>query len=200
MLTSLLFIILLLPILKSYTSPLSTRRTFLKISPILLLTPLPSSASSTYTSPPLPLNKKGGDTFTYTIPLNGDSITSKPLPTHAYEAKFGITKKSSITITLDAVRIKTLSEFLSIEDLSKKLLNVELSRDGITAATLISSESDETSYRIKYKSEGKRGIKIIDDYVTIINGYLVVAQGEDKEGGGGEVGRVLDGFRVEGVL
>jgi len=67
----------------------------------------------------------------------------------------------------------------------------------VTECRLVEASSTESSYRIKYVSEGKRGRKIVDDYVEIVDGFLVVAQGEDKEGDGGEVGKVIDGIRIE---
>jgi len=86
---------------------------------------------------------------------------SKPLKTHLDEINFSseTVPKYQIGITVDPVRIKSLKEFGTPEQVAAKVVTAEINRDGIFDVTLMkdaieTSIGDTVVYQLNYLSAG----------------------------------------------
>ena len=98
-------------------------------------------------------------------PPNGAIQTGKPLKTHLDEVNFKVPETSiQFGITVDPVRINSLREFGTPEEVAAKVVLAEVNRDGVTDVTLVLDPQQFTSqgvlyYELNYLSVGKRGLK-----------------------------------------
>lgn len=124
-------------------------------------------------------------------------LTRKPIQTHLDELNWEplaqdgpVESKSSITygITVDPVRINSLTEFGTPEQVAARVVTAELNRDGVLEVTLdrASSYTDANGllyYVIDYVSDGKRGKKrfLTRTCITNLKLYVVTAQIKEAE-------------------
>jgi hypothetical protein len=123
----------------------------------------------------------------------GTTPTSKPLKTHMDEVIFinPDDSKYQYGIVVDPVRINSLSEFGTPEEVAAKVVLSEVNRDGVYDVTLmedpLTGADDETIvYELNYLSVGKRGNKRYIARFAIANQrlYALTAQcPEDKYDG-----------------
>ena len=98
-------------------------------------------------------------------PPVGATQTGKPLKTHLDEVNFKVTDTSiQFGITVDPVRINSLRDFGTPEEVAAKVVLAEVNRDGVTDVTLVLDPQQFTSqgvlyYELNYLSVGKRGPK-----------------------------------------
>lgn len=122
-------------------------------------------------------------------------LTRKPIQTHLDEINLEpftsdgqVETKSSILygITVDPVRINSLTEFGTPEQVAARVVTAELNRDGIFEVTLDRADSYTDSngqlyYTIDYISDGKRGKKRFLTRTCITDQKLYVATAQIKE-------------------
>jgi hypothetical protein len=121
--------------------------------------------------------------FAYTLKLPGPyATTRKPLPTHLDEVNLVITaavpsddgdataaapntsllKGYSYGITVDPIRIKSLRDFGTPNEVAAKIVMAELRRDGVLDVTMGRDPSEDPltgAYDVEYVSDGTRGKK-----------------------------------------
>lgn len=124
-------------------------------------------------------------------------LTRKPIQTHLDELNWeplaqdgpGESKSSIMYgITVDPVRINSLTEFGTPEQVAARVVTAELNRDGVLEVTLdrASSYTDANGllyYVIDYVSDGKRGLKrfLTRTCITDLKLYVVTAQIKEAE-------------------
>jgi len=126
----------------------------------------------------------------YTLQLPpGTTESSKPVKTHLDEINFAVKPDSSskwtLGITVDPVRIATLTEFGSPEQVAAKVVLAEVNRDGVTDVTLLQDpavirDGVTTYYQLEYLSVGKRGKHTVCK-IGIVDQRLYVVQAQAKE-------------------
>ena len=170
------------------------RREFIKqslvaVNSVLALSSLPSFAdtiaetqkpSTTYVSPP---NQKYSYKYTVTPPPSFTS-SNKPLKTHLDEINFSDPDVRGYTlgITVDPVRIKSIREFGSPEEVAARVVTAEINRDGVFEVTLAKDPVEDPNgcYDIEYISSGKRGVKRFVTRIYIQDGFLYVLTAQSK--------------------
>jgi len=150
--------------------------------------PIPAWAdAATAASEPFVRQGKGyGYSF---VPPSGFAPGKKPVPTHLDEVNFnreGDSPRYTYGVTVDPVRIATLSEFGTPEEVAARVVTAEVNRDGIFEVTLSKDpvEDKETgSYNIEYVSNGKRGTKhfVTRIFVKDQKLYVMTAQVKEEE-------------------
>eukprot|EP00587_Corethron_hystrix_P013495 CAMPEP_0113316038 /NCGR_PEP_ID=MMETSP0010_2-20120614/11459_1 /TAXON_ID=216773 ORGANISM="Corethron hystrix, Strain 308" /NCGR_SAMPLE_ID=MMETSP0010_2 /ASSEMBLY_ACC=CAM_ASM_000155 /LENGTH=191 /DNA_ID=CAMNT_0000172645 /DNA_START=173 /DNA_END=748 /DNA_ORIENTATION=+ /assembly_acc=CAM_ASM_000155 len=123
------------------------------------------------------------------VPPASCSLGNKPVQTHLDEINFNSKTIQGYTygITIDPVRINSLEEFGSPDEVGQKVIDAEAARDGVTEVKLLSAKRMEKSlgslscYAIDYRSEGKRGVKIFNTRIYVKDGLLYVLTGQVKE-------------------
>jgi PsbP len=117
----------------------------------------------------------------------------KPLKTHLDEVNFQSADISGylIGITVDPVRISSLTEFGTAEEVAARVVLAEVSRDGvfdvklledpISGVVSIDSGSTTTYYQLNYLSSGKRGEKRYIAKFYIQNQKLLAFTAQCKE-------------------
>ena len=173
---------------------LSNRKAFLQ--KVLISTGVTSFGSSFIASPNIALADDDGKTtlfsrtgkgFSYTFsPPYGFTEGNKPLKTHFDEINFskeGI-RGYQYGVTIDPVRLKTLSQFGTPEEVAAKIVTAEVNRDGIFEVTLYRDPVEDTdtgAYEIDYISDGKRGKKYFMTRTAVKDGMLYVLTAQVKE-------------------
>lgn len=132
-----------------------------------------------YTSPP---NQK----FRYTVtPPPSFTASNKPLKTHLDEINFSPPDVRGYTlgITVDPVRIKTIQEFGTPEEVAARVVTAEVNRDGVFRVTLAKDPKEDTEgcYDVEYISDGKRGTKRFVTRIYVKDGFLYVLTLQSKE-------------------
>jgi len=114
--------------------------------------------------------------------------SSKPVKTHLDEVNFRAenTKGYQYGITVDPVRISSLKEFGTPEEVAARVVTAEVNRDGVFDVTLLEDPYRTTqtidAYVLKYLSVGKRGRKIYTNKIFISpNQLLYVLTAQCKE-------------------
>eukprot|EP00804_Cyclotella_cryptica_P013724 CCRYP_018832-RA/>CCRYP_018832-RA protein AED:0.44 eAED:0.44 QI:0/-1/0/1/-1/1/1/0/183 len=159
------------------------------VGSLLVLSPRPSFAGdetipetqAAYVSPP---NQK----FRYTVtPPPSFAPSNKPLKTHLDEINFSPpdARGYALGITVDPVRIKSIREFGTPEEVAARVVTAEVNRDGVFQVTLAKDPVEDADaggcYDIEYISEGKRGIKRFVTRIYIKDGFLYVLTAQSKE-------------------
>lgn len=127
--------------------------------------------------------------FGYTVTPPPSFISSnKPLKTHLDEINFSPPdiKGYSLGITVDPVRISSIREFGSPEEVAARVVTAEVNRDGVFEVTLANDPREDASegvgcYDIEYISDGKRGKKRYVTRIYIKDGFLYVLTVQSKE-------------------
>jgi hypothetical protein len=116
------------------------------------------------------------ETFAF-APPDGFQQANKPLRTHLYEVQFRSTLRDSyrMGITIDPVRIESLDDFGTPEQVAARVVAAELGRDGVARVTLVDDPKSVAlmapgrtgggepagaavvAYVLNYRSEGRRG-------------------------------------------
>lgn len=156
--------------------PLSTPKTQLNrksflLQPLLLL-PLPAHAY-----------RQSVKDLSYSFsPPPSFETTAKPLKTHLDEVEFKCeTRGYKYGITVDPVRIATLEEFGTPEEVAQRVVNAEKARDGITDVELTKAAAIGGGYGVEYVSNGKRGRKRFVTRIVVSRNLLVVLTAQVKE-------------------
>ncbi|KAL3796570.1 hypothetical protein HJC23_009701 [Cyclotella cryptica] len=91
----------------------------------------------------------------------------------------------ALGITVDPVRIKSIREFGTPEEVAARVVTAEVNRDGVFQVTLAKDPVEDADaggcYDIEYMSEGKRGIKRFVTRIYIKDGFLYVLTAQSKE-------------------
>ena len=131
----------------------------------------------------------------FSFPDNLGLVSSpKPLKTHEYEVlyKSNTVKGFNVGITRDPVRIQSIIDFATPQALGEKVVNVELGKEGVFEATVLSAQvsnkpavrRDSTrypSYDVEYKVDSSRGQNHYVIKATVLNGKLYVLTAQAKE-------------------
>jgi len=119
--------------------------------------------------------------------------SSKPVKTHLDEVNFRSesTKGYQYGITVDPVRISSLKEFGTPEEVAARVVTAEVNRDGVFDVTLLedpyrttqtTSSTTIDAYVLKYLSVGKRGRKVYTNKIVVSpNQLLYVLTAQCKE-------------------
>ncbi len=144
------------------------------------LTPQPSEP---YIRQPSPKEK-----FSYTITPPPSFVPgNKPLKTHLDEINFSSpdVKGYTVGVTVDPVRISSIRQFGTPEEVAARVVTAEVNRDGVFQVTLakdpMEDYDDGGCYDIEYISEGKRGIKHFTTRIFVRDGFLYVLTAQLKE-------------------
>jgi hypothetical protein len=113
------------------------------------------------------LFRRQTDQFAYQFqPPPGAVTAGKPLKTHLDEVNFKVpTNSLQFGITVDPVRIDSLKDFGTPEEVAAKVVLTEVNRDGVFDVTLmedpiaVESTGNTLFYQLNYLSVGKRGKK-----------------------------------------
>lgn len=157
-------------------SSLSLQRRLVLLAPLILSQP---SRAEVFT--------KQTDQFGYRFqPPASCAPTSKPLKTHLSEQNWKC-EQSQYGITVDPVRISSLQDFGTPEQVAAKVVLAEVNRDGVTDVQLmtdpIQGDNDgQTFYRLEYKSTGSRGIKrfVTKFFISRQQLYALTAQCDEE--------------------
>ena len=130
-----------------------------------------------------------GKEYGYTFaPPPGFAPGKKPVQTHLDEVNFNLEGVAKYTygVTVDPVRINSLKEFGTPEEVAARVVTAEVNRDGIFEVTLAKDpvEDGETgAYAIDYVSDGKRGTKhfVTRIFVKDQKLYVMTAQVKEEE-------------------
>jgi PsbP len=138
--------------------------------------------------------------------------SGKPVKTHLDEVIFKSTSIAGyqIGITIDPVRINSLQQFGTAEEVAAKVVLAEVNRDGVLDVTLMQdayaspASSNELSsssfYQLNYQSKGTRGTKrfVTKFYVYQQKLYALTAQckEEDYASVEKELLQAVDSFRL----
>mmetsp|Transcript_41975 Transcript_41975/g.50360 ORF Transcript_41975/g.50360 Transcript_41975/m.50360 type:complete len:250 (+) Transcript_41975:59-808(+) len=128
-----------------------------------------------------------GKNFSYSLNLPPVFTPgNKPLQTHVDEMLFTTSNVSgySYGITIDPVRINSISQFGTPEEVAARVVGVEVNRDGVFDVTLNSTaDVGHGQYQLDYVSSGKRGIKHLVNRVGVDSGmlYVLTVSCKDKD-------------------
>ena len=143
------------------------------------------------------VDEKAKVKFSYADDL-GLVNSPKPLKTHDYEVllKSGDIKGFNVGITRDPVRIKSIVDFATPEGLGQKVVNVELTKEGVYTADVISAALSPSpasknpnfpSYDVEYKIDSSRGKNHYLIKATVVDSKLFVFTAQTKEASFGEL-------------
>ncbi|CAJ1960350.1 unnamed protein product [Cylindrotheca closterium] len=125
--------------------------------------------------------------FSYRIQIP-DSMKegSKPVKTHQDEVNFGNSEIRGYQygITVDPVRINSLKEFGTPEEVAARVVTAEVNRDGVFEVTLLKDpevSNDDGGYLLEYLSSGKRGNKHYINKIFIDKNELYVLTAQCKQ-------------------
>lgn len=135
---------------------------------------------------------------------------SKPVKTHLDEVNFvsESVKRYQYGITVDPVRISSLKEFGTPEEVAARVVTAEVNRDGIFEVTLLENpyrtkpdDGDVEAYILKYLMVGKRGKKILTNKIAISENQLLyvltaTCKEDDFPAQENEIKRTVDSFRI----
>ncbi|KAG7336984.1 photosystem II oxygen evolving complex protein PsbP [Nitzschia inconspicua] len=113
--------------------------------------------------------------------------SSKPVKTHLDEVNFSSEslKGYQYGVTVDPVRISSIQEFGTPEEVAARVVTAEVNRDGVFEVTLledpykVSDDGKESAYILEYLSDGKRGKKVILNKIFVSSSkllYVLTAQ------------------------
>ena len=124
--------------------------------------------------------------FSYTVtPPPLFEPGNKPLKTHLDEINFSIPDVRGYTlgVTVDPVRISSIKEFGTPEEVAARVVTAEVNRDGVFEVTLAKDPVEDNAgcYDIEYISDGKRGKKRFATRIYIKDGFLYVLTVQSKE-------------------
>ena len=158
----------------------TTRRDF-TAGALLTILPTPAFATEVFT--------RQTDQFAYQFqPPENFGAGNKPLRTHLDEINF---KSESVSgyqygITVDPVRIESLRQFGTPEEVAAKVVLAEVNRDGVFDVTLMKDPiagPNDSYYQLNYQSKGKRGTKrfVAKFYIQNQKLYALTAQCKEDD-------------------
>jgi hypothetical protein len=130
---------------------------------------------------------------------------NKPLRTHLDEVNWNGPNQYQFGITVDPVRIDSLQQFGSPEQVAAKVVLAELGRDGVFDVKLMGDPMSNTKdgveyYQLDYLSTGKRGNKrfVAKFYIADNKLYALTAQckADDWDVLQSELLAAVDSFRI----
>lgn len=128
--------------------------------------------------------KEGKFGYTITLPV-ATEISNKPLQTHLDEVNLQTGQKGYFYgITVDPIRIKSLREFGTPNEVAAKIVMAELRRDGVLDVTVGRDPVEDAvtgGYDVEYISDGKRGKKHFVTRTIVSDGKLYVLTVQVKE-------------------
>ena len=142
------------------------------------------------------IKKDGKIPFAYKVVLPASpSPTNKPLQTHLDEVNLPITSKipegrdsplKSYTygVTVDPIRIQSLRQFGTPNEVAAKIVMAELRRDGVLDVTMGRDPTEDSAtggYDVEYISDGTRGKKHFVTRTIVDDGKLYVLTAQCKE-------------------
>jgi len=165
-------------------------------------------SSFVYTRKQTVLNTKELN-YQITIPSSMNE-GSKPVKTHLDEVNFvsESVKRYQYGITVDPVRISSLQEFGTPEEVAARVVTAEINRDGIFEVTLLEDpyrtkpdDGGVEAYILKYLAVGKRGNKIYTNKIVVSSDqllYVLTAQckKDDFPEQEKEIKRTVESFRT----
>lgn len=135
------------------------------------------------------------------------SESNKPLQTHLDEINLSDPniKGCQIGITVDPIRLKSLKDFGTPDEVAAKIVMAELNRDGILDVTLgrdATEDKESGAYDVEYISDGKRGKK--HNYTrTVVNEgklYVLTATIKDDKFNDSKEAEILQSLRSFRVI
>ncbi len=171
----------------------STRNDFLTTiasSAATVLLPFPQSSNAseeeTTTKTPKTFTRIKQNQFAYTIELPMEPTpTNKPLQTHLDEVNLPMNIKGyTYGITVDPIRITSLRDFGTPNEVAAKIVMAELRRDGVLDIKMGRDpvEDEETGgYDVEYVSSGTRGVKHFVTRTIVKNNKLYVLTAQVKQ-------------------
>jgi len=149
---------------------------------------------------------RSGNDYSYSFtPPESMKESTKPLKTHLDETNFisSELKGYQYGVTVDPVRINSISEFGTAGEVAARVVTAEVNRDGVFDVTLVKDpivEESSGSYILNYLSKGKRGDKRFICKICIAKKRLYVLTAQVKEENyvdmEKELMQVVDTFRV----
>jgi len=133
--------------------------------------------------------EQAGKGYRYSLRVPADFVQGgKPVKTHLSEVNFDSSsiKGYQVGVTVDPVRINSITEFGTPNEVAARVVTAELNRDGILEVTVgqdpsqVTNESGIVSYLLDYVSDGKRGRKHFYTKTTIHEGELYVLSAQIK--------------------
>lgn len=122
--------------------------------------------------------------YSLTLPVEPNP-TNKPLQTHLDEVNLPTSLKGySYAITVDPIRLNSLKEFGTPNEVAAKIVMAELRRDGVLDVTMGRDPTEDSStggYDVEYISDGKRGKKHFVTRTIVQGGKLYVLTVQCKE-------------------
>ena len=165
---------------------------------LLTILPNPAFAAEVFT--------RETDQFAYHFqPPDNFDAGNKPLRTHLDEINF---KSESVAgyqygITVDPVRIDSLRQFGTPQEVAAKVVLAEVNRDGVFDVTLMADPEagpNDSFYQLNYQSKGKRGIKrfVAKFYIEKQKLYALTAQCKEDDFAAleSEILKAAESFRV----
>ena len=139
--------------------------------------------------------------YSVQLPQTLTEPSNKPLKTHLDEIIFN-GDGLQVGITVDPVRISSLQQFGTPEEVAARVVTAEVNRDGVFEVTLLNDpvETVEGAYLLTYLSKGKRGDKhfVCKIYIENQKLYVLTAQIKESDYSGREkvIMEVVDSFRI----
>jgi len=190
----------------------TTRKTFIKGLIIPLVASVESGTPTTLLSTPqyaTTLLSTQQYVIFLELPTSPEFVKkSKPLKTHESEIILcpvdGKCSDFTFGVTVDPVKINTLSEFGTPKEVADKVIATEKLRDGIFSVDFVDAGEvtvgDDQYYKIDYFSRGKRGDKDFACMIAIKSEKLfVLTCGSKKDKGEKQLAdmrRARDSFRI----
>ena len=149
-----------------------------------------NDSSTTTKSEPYTRTSSSSDKyqFSYTITPPPTFIPgNKPLKTHLDEINFApepSIRGYTLGITVDPVRISSITQFGTPEEVAARVVTAEVKRDGVFKVTLAKDPIEDKQagcYDIEFISDGKRGTKRSVTRIYVKDGYLYVLTAQSKE-------------------
>eukprot|EP00547_Thalassionema_nitzschioides_P009225 CAMPEP_0194225604 /NCGR_PEP_ID=MMETSP0156-20130528/39983_1 /TAXON_ID=33649 /ORGANISM="Thalassionema nitzschioides, Strain L26-B" /LENGTH=161 /DNA_ID=CAMNT_0038957623 /DNA_START=247 /DNA_END=732 /DNA_ORIENTATION=- len=130
---------------------------------------------------------RSGSDYSYSFqPPKDTEESNKLLKTHLDEVNFisSSLKGYQYGIIVDPVRINSLKEFGTPEEVAARVVTAEVNRDGVFDVTLVKDpiiEETSGSYILNYLSKGKRGDKHFVCKIAVAKNKLYVLTAQVKE-------------------
>jgi hypothetical protein len=145
---------------------------------------------ATYASSEVYARETNQFAYTFSPPIGFPGPSQKPLKTHLDEVNFASTDVPGYQfgITVDPVRITSLKEFGTPEEVAAKVVLAEVNRDGVLSVKLmedpvaiVETDTGALFYQLNYVSSGKRGDKRFIARFVISNQKLFALTAQCKE-------------------
>lgn len=148
---------------------------------------VPAFAAETSSDDSPTLFTRIGKGYEYSfLPPSGFKSNNKPLKTHLDEINFSLEgiRGYQYGITVDPVRIESLKQFGTPDQVATRVVDAEAARDGVTDVELVGTPTEDPNtglYLIDYISTGSRGIKHFVTRIAVKKGYLYVLTAQVKQ-------------------